>query len=198
MTAVIALARPFAARYGVPVITHVDPAIFTRRYFTHCMSCTFCHDWCCQFGVDMDLVHYHAIVERRDAIATYVGVPAESWFEAGEERDAELPGGGSRRTRVVDGACVFLNRRGRGCQLHAFALERGIDYHDVKSIVDCLFPLTFEDGVLCPADEVVDHELVCLDQGPTLYRGIRDELRYYFGDEFVATLDTLERGAHLS
>ena len=59
-------------------------------------------------------------------------------------------------------------------------------------MVDCLFPLTFSEGLLCPADEVVDRELVCGEQGPTLYRGVREEVRYYFGDDCIAALDALE------
>jgi hypothetical protein len=30
--------------------------------------------------------------------------------------------------------------------------------------------------------------------GPTLYRGIREEVRYYFGDELIAVLDAMEAG----
>jgi hypothetical protein len=76
--------------------------------------------------------------------------------------------------------------------LHAFCLERGIDHHELKSLVDGLFPLTYEDDVLCPATEAATGELVCLETGPTLYRGMREELRYYFGDELVTVLDGIE------
>ena len=58
--------------------------------------------------------------------------------------------------------------------------------------MDWLFPLTFEDGVLCPAVEAHDDELVCLGTGPSLYRGIREEVRYYFGEEIVTVLDAME------
>jgi hypothetical protein len=67
-----------------------------------------------------------------------------------------------------------------------------MDYHELKSLVDCLFPITFADGTLCPADEVTDGTLICADTGPTLYRGLRGELAYYFGEEFVSELDELE------
>lgn len=190
--AVLDLPRPFPSRYGVPVLRAVEAAIFTRRYFTHCLACTFCHDWCCQFGVDVDLLHYPRILEHADGLETLVGIPRDQWFERDPDPDPEMPGGGSRRARVRDGACVFLDRRGRGCHLHAYAAVHGIDYHDLKSIIDCLFPLSFGDGVLCTAQEVDDGDLVCLDQGPTLYRGLREEVRYYFGDECVAALDAVE------
>jgi hypothetical protein len=186
------LPRAFPARDGVPSIERADRRIFTLRYFTHCLRCGFCHDWCCQFGVDVELTRAQAILARAAELERYVGIPRDQWFEPGVERDDELPGGGARRTRVEDGHCVFLRCEGRGCLLHAFAIERGLDYHELKSMVDCLFPLTFADGLLCPADEIMDGELVCAGQGPTLYRGVREELRYYFGDACVAALDVLE------
>jgi hypothetical protein len=189
---VLALPRSFASRYGVPVIRAVEAGIFTRRYFTHCLDCTFCHDWCCQFGVDVDLVHHRRILEHAAGIEALTGVPRDQWFDPDPDPDPEMPGGGSRRARVRDGACVFLDRRGRGCHIHAYAAARGIDYHDLKSIIDCLFPLTFGDGLLCVTEEVEDGDLVCLDQGPTLYRGLRQELRYYFGDHCIAALDAVE------
>ena len=186
------LPRGFPSRYGVPVLRAVDPEIFRRRFFTHCMECAFCHDWCCQFGVDVDGYHLDRILAHADALEAYVGVPRDRWFTGEGEPESDSPGGTTWRTAVIDGACVFLNRRGRGCLLHAFCLERGIDHHELKSLVDGLYPLTFEDGVLCPADEAASGELVCLETGPTLYRGMREELRYYFGDELVTALDGFE------
>ena len=52
------LPRAFVARDGVPSIERVDRRIFTLRYFTHCLRCGFCHDWCCQFGVDVEVKNY--------------------------------------------------------------------------------------------------------------------------------------------
>lgn len=192
MPRALRLPRAFPSRDGVPSIARVDRRIFTLRYFTHCLQCGFCHDWCCQFGVDVELTRFHAIQRHADALERYLGIPRARWFEPETELDHEMPGGGVRRTQVVDGHCVFLRRDGRGCMIHAFALERGMDYHEIKSMVDCLFPITFADDLLCPADEILDGELVCAGQGPTLYRGVREELRYYFGDACVAALDVLE------
>jgi hypothetical protein len=189
---IIPLARAFASRYHAPVITHVDTAIFQYRYFTHCLACSFCHDQCCEHGVDVDLYHVAAIERYAEQIESYTGIPRARWLTKRIEVDTEQPGGGALRTRVRGGACVFLRRQERGCLIHAFALDRGIDYHEIKSVVDCLFPITFADGTLCPADEVADGTLICVDEGPTLYRGLRGELAYYFGDDFVAVLDDLE------
>ena len=192
MPPAIRLSRTYPCRYGAPVIARVEPAIFTYRYFTHCLACGFCHDWCCRWGVDVDLRAAEGILRQADGLERYTGIPRERWFEPGVERDPGMPGGGSRRTRVEHGACVFLNRAGRGCRLHGYALERGLDYHDLKSMIDCLFPLTFAGDRLCPADELVERELVCMDQGPTAYQGVREEIRYYFGEGCVEELDGLQ------
>lgn len=188
----VALSRTYHSRYGAPRLHSVDRAIFQRRYFTHCLACTFCHDWCCNFGVDVDRYHVDRILAHADALEAYLGIPRDKWFTGEIEPDDDAPGGETWRTRVVEGACVFLNRQGRGCRLHAFCLEQGIEHRELKSIVDVLFPLTFEEGVLCPADEVLDDELVCLGSGPTLYQGVKVELRYCFGEELIAELDCLE------
>ena len=187
------LHRAFTSRYGTPVITEIDTAIFTRKYFTRCMSCRFCHDACCQYGVDVDLTHYEAIRAHADALETYTGIPRDLWFTEEWEASDDYPGGTSTRTQVVDGACVFLDRKGRGCKLHGYCLHEGIPYQELKSIIDCLFPLTFTEGLLCPAYEVDDEELVCLNVGPSLYRGIRNDLEYYFGPLFLEALDALEQ-----
>jgi hypothetical protein len=188
----VALSRSFPSRYGVPVLSAVETVIFTRQYFTDCMACSFCHDWCCSHGVDVDLVHLRAIKTHARALEAFTGIPQERWFRKSVTRDREMPGGGSVRTRVTGGACVFLDRTGRGCRIHAFAIARGLDYRDLKSIVDCLFPLTFSHGTLTTAPEVDDGSLVCLDTGPTLYRSLRGELEYYFGRDLVGALDGVE------
>ncbi len=54
---------------------------------------------------------------------------AETGRRKGISQDDELEGEPARRTRTVDGACVFLNRPGfrggAGCALHALALRLG-------------------------------------------------------------------------
>jgi len=195
---IVSLPASFPSRYGVPVLSAVDVAIFERRYFTHCMQCSFCHDGCCQHGVDVDLLHVPALETHAAELEARTGVPRDRWFTGEYTPDPEMPGGGSLRTRVVDGACIFRDRRGRGCHVHAYCVERGIDYHTLKPIIDCLFPLTFSDSVLYPAIEVDDGTLICLDTGPTLYRGVREELRYYFGDALLVALDAVEAGARLA
>jgi hypothetical protein len=105
--------------------------------------------------------------------------------------DPDFPGGAATRTAVVDGRCVFRQRDARGCSLHAFALARGEDYHDLKPMVSALFPVTFGDGALVCSEELVEGSLICAGEGPTAYEMARDELGYYFGSELVAELDRL-------
>ena len=187
----VPLSRPYASRDGAPVIHRVDPAIFTLRYFGTCLSCGFCLDACCRHGVDADAVVVERILARADVLEPLVGRPREEWFEPERDADADAPGGWFRRTRTVDGYCVFKRRAGRGCLLHAHALERGEDYHAIKPMVSTLFPITFGDGTLCVSDELHDGTLVCGGPGPTAYEAVRDEIRYYWGEELVAELDAL-------
>lgn len=191
---ILDLGRQYSSRYGVPVISRVDTNIFRKHYFTYCLQCDFCHDGCCTHGVDFDLLHLDKLKPYRKALEAYTGISSDRWFRKRVTEDEEMPGGGYVRTRVEKGACIFLNRRARGCMIHAFALEQGIDYHEIKPMTDCLFPITFAEGVLYPSSEVDDDSLVCLGTGPTLYQGARNELRYYFGEDLIATLDILAEG----
>ena len=169
----------------------MDDAIFTRRYFGHCLSCTFCGDACCTHGVDVSVVERDRILGRAEELEPLVRVDRERWFVPTLDEDADFPGGFATRTAVVDGACVFLRRDGRGCLIHAALLARGEDYHALKPMVSTLFPVTFGDGALLCSDELHDASLVCAGDGPTAYAMARTELAFYFGAELVAELDAL-------
>ena len=75
--------------------------------------------------------------------------------------------------------------------LHSYALQNNIDYHDLKPFFCTVFPVTFFEGVLVIPEEVEEKTLACLGNGPTLYQGAREEIRYYFGDEIVNELDEI-------
>jgi len=171
------------------VIRRVDPAIFTTRYFGACLGCTFCRDACCEYGVDVDVETAGRILAQAPEIETLVGIDRSRWFTSDRTPDTDAAGGAQLRTQVVEGACVFRNRAGRGCLLHAFALSTSQDYHTLKPIVSALFPLTFGHGTLFVSDELADGTLVCAGDGPTVYEAARGELAYYFGDALVAELD---------
>ncbi|MBI5029006.1 MAG: YkgJ family cysteine cluster protein [Chloroflexi bacterium] len=186
------LSESYAGREGAPLVHQVDMDIFTKTYFMHCMACTFCNDSCCQYGADVSLNEARRIEEKGDAIERYTRVPRAQWFDETFQADLDFAGEGNTQTSLGPRGCIFLNPTGRSCMIHAFCLENGMDYHALKPMVCCLFPVTFGNGLLSPSLDVDDASLICLDQGPSLYAGAREELRYYFGDELVAELDAIE------
>ncbi|HEU4550456.1 MAG TPA: hypothetical protein VFS01_12225 [Rhizomicrobium sp.] len=187
----VTLSRNYVCHLGAPVLTAVDTAIFRTRYFARCMDCGFCHDACCDHGVDIDVENAERLMAAPQAFRDRVGVPVQQWFAGSVVADTEFPGGAHLRTAVRDGACAFRDRNGRGCLIHAWCLETGIDYHRLKPLVSTLFPVTFEHGVLRLSDEAADGTLVCAGGGPSCYDGARTELLHYFGGGLVAELDSL-------
>ena len=195
---VVRLARSYTCVQGAPVIHSIDTAIFSLRYFARCMDCSFCDDQCCTYGVDIDLGNVMRIAALGEDFSSRVAAPRTEWFTEEVLEDAEFPTGRYLRTRAANGHCVFHAQRERGCVIHAYAMEKGIDYHDLKPLVSTLFPATFEHGVLVPSSEVVDGSLRCSGEGLSVYEGVRQELFYYFGAAFVAELDSLSGNADLS
>lgn len=205
------LSRSYVCRFGAPIIDRIDPAIFQLTYFAECMSCGFCHDACCQYGADIEMPRVEALDAIKDELEPYLGVPRADWFRDGPDDpeavgvliEPEYPGGEYTRTHfqtLPEGrsphseyACVFLDPVGRGCRIHRFALERGIDVHDIKPMMCLLFPLSFEDRALKPAYEFEVDELVCQGPGASLYQSAREDVRWYFGSEMVVELDRMER-----
>jgi len=188
---VIALGHEYPSAFGAPVIRAVDARIFSLRYFARCMACGFCRDQCCSYGVDIDVANMERLRALGPAFESFVGVPQRDWFTPALTLDREFPAGMHGRTRSVDGKCVFAERTGRGCRIHAWCLGRGLDYHRFKPMVSILFPVTFEHGALVPSPEAVDGSLVCSGQGVTLYDGVREEIGWYFGDGLLAALDEI-------
>jgi hypothetical protein len=189
----VRFAREYICFLGAPLLHSVDPAIFSLRYFMRCMACRFCNDQCCDRGVDIDLDNVKRLLALGGGFERRVGVAGAEWFTTEPTADQEFPSGAHVRTRIRDGKCVFAGRGGRGCVIHAYCIENGLDYHTLKPLVSALFPVTFESGVLEPSSEAIDGSLVCSGDGPTLYEGAREELRYYFGDELVLELDRICR-----
>lgn len=202
------LSRSYVCRYGAPVLDRVDPRIFELTYFAHCLECSFCDDACCQYGVDIELPRVEALEQHQAELEQYLGVSRDYWFredpeDVGYLEEPEYPGGVYTRTGIDElpagrsahneYACVFLDPRGRGCRLHRFALERGIDVHTLKPMLCLLFPLSFGDGELKPSLEFDLNDLVCQGSGVSLYQSARPEVLYYFGPELVEELDRLER-----
>jgi Fe-S-cluster containining protein len=177
---------------SVPALHSVESEIFTLRYYQACMQCTFCKDSCCQYGCDVNIGERDRLLALKDELEPFLGIPSREWFKPEVFEDPEYPTGKFVRADTKNGACVFLNRKGRGCGIHAFAMETGRDYHSIKPMVCWLFPVCWDKGVMRPNSDVKD-DLVCFGTGPTLYEGARDELRRAFGDELVTELDGLKQ-----
>lgn len=184
----IALSRPYICTLGAPQIDRVDERIFILRYYANCVACGFCGDQCCSYGVDIDAANIDRLLGLGAEFARFIGIPAAGWFTAGSTVDSEFPSGAYARTQTHQGKCVFASPA-RGCRIHAWCVQQGLDHHVYKPLVSTLFPLTFEYGALVPSEEVIAGSLICSQRGVTLYQGVRTELAYYFGASLVTELD---------
>ena len=130
------LSQPYSLT-GTPStqVDRVDTRIFQLTYYMHCMGCSFCNDICCQYGVDVDLDNVARLQAAPEELEQFVGRPRSQWFQNQVVLDPEYPGGGYRRTQVIDGRCVFLNRNGRGCLVHSWCLQQGIPYQHLKPMI---------------------------------------------------------------
>jgi len=187
------LSQAYPSKLMPLVIQSIDDQIFKLRYFMDCMGCDFCHDTCCSYGADIDLINVERILELENEIHRYGKIKKGYWFSTRKYEDHEFPGSFYTRTSTRGGACIFLNRHNRGCVLHSFCLDNHRDYHEIKPIVCSLFPVTFSNHRLVASSELVDESLICSKTGPSAYRGARNELIYYFGDGLVGELDLLEQ-----
>jgi hypothetical protein len=195
----IDLSRPYPSRNGSPTIARVDSRIFTIEYFSECMSCSFCFDSCCQYGCDISPPDEANILKHAGALEARIGRAASEWFDNRWENAVDAPGGKTMRTRVYAERsrpelrmCVFAGRGGRGCALHAFALENDLSPFEVKP-EDChIFPLRYDDGALMPVAEIDEMSLICQGRGESLFRSLASSLAYYFGEAFVEELKVIE------
>jgi Fe-S-cluster containining protein len=172
------------------VLKTVDTDIFSMRYFGRCMQCTFCMDSCCQYGCDVTLNERDRILALAAELQPFIASPPERWFSTDVKADPDYDGGHYVRSQVERGACVFLSQDGRGCGIHRFALQTGRDYHQLKPLVCCLFPVTWDHGLLRPSYDMTD-DLACKGEGPIIYDLAREEIEVVFGTPLVLELDRL-------
>jgi hypothetical protein len=103
---------------------------------------------CCSYGAHF--IDDEDVERVKQAAATLT--PAEWQFHQGDVIDVVESGEDDATvTRLVDGACIFLNRlgfaAGPGCALHSAALGRGERPMDLKPTVCWQLPLRREDEV---------------------------------------------------
>jgi Fe-S-cluster containining protein len=175
-----------------PKLHSVETDIFKLTYFGKCMQCTFCHDSCCQYGCDVNLAERDRILAHKTELQPYIDAPPEQWFKSEVKDDSEYETGKFVRSNVSKGACVFLSQKGRGCGIHRYALEKGLDYHTIKPAVCWLFPVTWDQGVLRPSYDLSD-DLACRNMGQNIYDMSRDEISVHFGAALVIELDAIRK-----
>jgi hypothetical protein len=99
-------------------------------------------DGCCTLGA------HFADEEDEQRVAAHVAkLTDEDWQnrKAGRRRWVETDDDGARKTRVRDGACIFLNRPGfaggAGCALHGYALRNDVHFVQTKPDVCWQLPI---------------------------------------------------------
>jgi hypothetical protein len=99
-------------------------------------------DGCCTLGA-----HFSDEDDEQRVAGWVEQLTAEEWQHrrAGRRRWVETDDEGARKTRVHDGACIFLNRPGfaggAGCALHAHALRTGVHFVQTKPDVCWQLPI---------------------------------------------------------
>jgi len=97
-------------------------------------------DGCCTLGA-----HFSDKSDEKRTLRWAKRLTPETWQHHGTKRLVDVDEDGARQTRVVDGACVFLNRPGfaggAGCALHGLALAGGRNPLEAKPDVCWQLPL---------------------------------------------------------
>ena len=106
-------------------------------------------DGCCTLGA-----HFTDKDDEKRTLKWAAKLTPEDWqyHDLGHRKGATVKDGkDERKTRVVDGACIFLNRPGfaggEGCSLHSLAMREGVSYVKTKPDVCWQLPLrrSFDD-----------------------------------------------------
>lgn len=100
-------------------------------------------DGCCSLGA-----HFSGKADEKRVLRWADRLTPDTWqfYDKAARKGATVKGlDGDRKTRVVDGACIFLNRPGfeggAGCALHALALREGVSYVETKPDVCWQLPI---------------------------------------------------------
>lgn len=144
-------------------VEFTDPADTGQRFrcdltwLTSSWTCIFgtgCHgiyadrpdDGCCTLGA-----HFTDKDDRKRVAAVVAELGPDEWqyhdvgTATGSKNDWSEKEDGARKTRVVDGACIFLNRpgfpAGAGCALHQHAVLTGVAPHTTKPDVCWQLPI---------------------------------------------------------
>ena len=169
---------------------------------------------CCSYGAHSSDAKDRKLVDKVAAKLT-----ADDWqyLKRGRKKGvwAKL-GKGDYRTRLVDDACIFLNRpgfsAGAGCALHVYSIRTGVHHSDVKPEVCWQVPLrNIEEYDEDANDGVVHHRFTefarhgwgeggdefawwCTEAPEAfvgtepVYRSLEPEIRKMIGDELFESV----------
>ena len=159
---------------------------------------------CCSFGA-----HFYDENDRNNVEDAALDLDSSIWqyIDLGRKIGVTARDGKEFRTRLVDGACIFLNRvgfsTGPGCALHFHAQKSGNHFSQVKPIVCWQVPLAREEhedenGILTTrvtefkrtswGDGGEDLAWWCTEDpkafegSSALYQSMEEELRLIVGD----------------
>ncbi len=97
-------------------------------------------DGCCTLGA-----HFSDKADEKRVLAHAKRLKPKEWQYHGTKKLTEKDEDGARKTRVVDGGCVFLNRSdfpgGPGCALHGYAERIGVHFLETKPDVCWQLPI---------------------------------------------------------
>lgn len=198
MTRHISLSRSWPALGGAPVIQVVSSDIFTRPVS---MCTPSCWHLCCYNGAPVEVETVTKILALGDELVPYSRVPKEGWFISQETSDDSMGGvwsGVWTRTAKDKQGCVFCMPDG-ACGLHRYCLDHHLLIYALKPRVCVLYPLVMwrrvkKGGLLEGNPEHHGGILPCWKPGSfTLFRLGKEDLRYYFGNDFVHELEIIER-----
>lgn len=102
-------------------------------------------DGCCTHGA-----HFSDKDDEKRVKKWVEKLTPETWqfYGPGQKRWTEKDDEGERKTRVYEGACIFLNRPGfdggYGCALHPLAIEHGVHFSQTKPDVCWQLPIRRE------------------------------------------------------
>lgn len=101
---------------------------------------------CCSYGA-----HFHDENDKTNVIDAALDLDSSTWqyIDVGRRKGVVARDGSEYRTRLVDGACIFLNRvgfpTGPGCALHFHSIKTGEHFSHVKPVVCWQVPLAREE-----------------------------------------------------
>jgi hypothetical protein len=133
------------------------------------------HDGCCTLGA-----HFADAADEKRVAKAVRQLKASQWQYKKDARvggwaeeehpdhlaKGELPG---RKTRVIDGACIFLNRpgfpAGQGCALHLLALSQGREFLETKPDVCWQLPIRRQFRTVTRTDDTTYTEITIGEYG---------------------------------